>query len=123
MPLEVRLAPYVAAQLEELKAREARRPTSAEGVLYRGLRWAAQEYLPGQALNPSNKLKHFPEGLYAHRSGRVRILYAASKLGVRVLMIEMRKQGDRDDAYKAFKKALDRGDFAEQLTELGLGEP
>lgn len=112
MAYAIKLAPYVLKQFKRLDGDVRRSVTSALESLGR----------PEFATHPGHALDGDLSAVRRVRRGRLRIFYIASdaRETVIVLFIGLRREGERDDAYKAFRALLDNGDFEPQFEELGI---
>lgn len=119
-PTTVRYHPHFIEQIEPWRAKAEKKPQSAEAIMYRAVQKIAEEVLVGHAHDPRWVLTHLP--VRRVQSGRLRVFFAFSpeKRIAILLMIGIRAQGDRRDAYDDIERELKRGVFDEVLDELGI---
>jgi len=121
---EVKVSRELASQLAELKA--AADESKAKRQLYNSLKRCAVELLREHAGSERDLLTApLRRAVYRIKQGRLRtfdILSERKKLVV-MLMVGMRKQRDKHDAYEVLNRRIRAGDFDPQFEECGIQRP
>lgn len=119
----VRPAPELADRLRGLKAKPS---NIAQGQLYTCVKRAAEQLLPEHALKEGHFLAGPMRGVvYRAKQGRLRIFYVVSREKKLVIILEvaLRKDGDKNDAYRILERRIRHGDFDDSFAECGHARP